>query len=104
MGNEPNQVRIHILEKEYLVACPDSQRDELMDSARVLDTTMREIRDSGKVIGAERIAVMAALNIAHELVQLQGEERTHDHAVAERLRRLEKKIASVLDRDRQMKL
>ena len=104
MGNEPTQVRIHILDKEYLVGCPEPQREELMESARLLDRKMREIRDSGKVIGAERVAVMAALNIAHELVQIQGDGRSHDRAVSARLRTLERKIASVLDQDRQMKL
>lgn len=104
MRKEPTQVRIHILDKEYLVACPESQREELMESASMLDGKMRKIRDSGKVIGAERIAVMAALNIAHELVQFQGEERGYDQALSARLRMLEKKIATVLDQDRQLKL
>ena len=62
------QVNIKILEKEYQISCPISERAALLSSAELLNTRMREIRDSGKVVGTERIALMAALNIAHELV------------------------------------
>jgi len=61
-------VSIHILDKEYLVACPEDERQDLLASADYLDKKMREIRDSGKVVGQDRLAVMAALNIAHELL------------------------------------
>jgi len=61
-------VSVSILDKEYQVACPPEQQAELLVSARYLDQQMRGIRESGKVIGLERIAVMAALNISHELL------------------------------------
>ena len=61
-------VAVSILGKEYQVACPAEQHAELLLSARYLDEQMRVIRATGKVIGLERIAVMAALNIAHELL------------------------------------
>lgn len=64
----PNTVSVKILDKEYQVACPADQEAELLTSARYLDQQMRSIRESGKVIGLERIAVMAALNISHELI------------------------------------
>ncbi|MCL4105969.1 UNVERIFIED_CONTAM: hypothetical protein GTU68_058275 [Idotea baltica] len=67
--SEANTVTVKILDKEYQVACPEEQQTELIVSARYLDKQMRAIRDSGKVIGLERIAVMAALNISHELLQ-----------------------------------
>ena len=63
---QPHTVTVQILDKDYLIACPPHQRANLEGAARYLDGKMREIRGSGKVIGAERIAVMAALNIAHE--------------------------------------
>ena len=66
---QPHTVTVQILDKDYLIACPPHQRANLEGAARYLDGKMREIRGSGKVIGAERIAVMAALNIAHELLQ-----------------------------------
>lgn len=67
--NPAHTVSVHILDKDYQVACPEGQQEDLMISARYLDRQMRTIRDTGKVIGLERIAVMAALNISHELLQ-----------------------------------
>lgn len=64
-----NTVSVKILDKDYQVACPEEQQADLIVSARYLDKQMRSIRDSGKVIGLERIAVMAALNISYELLQ-----------------------------------
>jgi len=66
---QPNTVTVTILDKEYKVACPEEQEAELVVSAKYLDKQMRSIRDTGKVIGLERIAVMAALNLSHELLQ-----------------------------------
>ena len=68
-----NTVSVHILDKEYQVACPEDQQAELIISARYLDKQMRTIRDTGKVIGLERIAVMAALNISLELLKAAGQ-------------------------------
>ena len=70
----PNTVTVKILEKEYQVACPEDQEAELVVSAKYLDKQMRSIRDTGKVIGLERIAVMAALNISHELLQASEQD------------------------------
>ena len=72
-------VSVRILEKEYQVACPANERDDLLDSAEVLNTKMREIRDSGKVVGLDRIAVMAALNMANELLQTKARDLSLIH-------------------------
>ena len=61
-------VSVHILGKDYQVACPAEERSSLMASAIELDRRMKVIRQSGSVIGVERIAVMAALNLAHEVI------------------------------------
>ncbi|MGE7992280.1 cell division protein ZapA [Pseudomonas sp. NPDC089554] len=66
-----NSVTVQILDKEYSIICPPEERNNLVSAARYLDGKMREIRSSGKVIGADRIAVMAALNITHELLHRQ---------------------------------
>ncbi len=63
---------VSLLGREYRVACRESEREELLQAVQFLDRRMREIRDSGKVVGSERIAVMAALNIAHELLRARG--------------------------------
>ncbi|MBA3981230.1 MAG: cell division protein ZapA [Alcanivorax sp.] len=66
--SESDSVVVHLLDKEYRVACPPGERDNLLRAARYLDQQMREVRDAN-VIGLERIAVMTALNLAHELLQ-----------------------------------
>jgi len=63
---------VSILGREYRVACKESERDELLQAVQYLDRRMREIRDAGKIAGTERIAVMAALNIAHELLRARS--------------------------------
>ena len=66
-----NSVTVQILDKEYSIICPPEERSNLVSAARYLDGKMREIRSGGKVIGADRIAVMAALNITHDLLHKQ---------------------------------
>ncbi|MFF7707427.1 cell division protein ZapA [Pseudomonas sp. NPDC007930] len=66
-----NSVTVQILDKEYSIMCPPEERSNLLSAARYLDGKMREIRSGGKVIGGERIAVMAALNITHDLLHRQ---------------------------------
>jgi cell division protein ZapA len=60
---------ITILGREFKVACKEDERDELSEAVALLDKRMREIRDAGKVTGTDRIAVMTALNFAHELLR-----------------------------------
>lgn len=67
--SDTNTLKVKILEKDYLVSCPDDKKDALTAAALHLDGKMRDIRSSGKVLGTERIAVMAALNITYELLQ-----------------------------------
>ncbi len=64
-------VSVSVLDKEFRIACPPQERDSLIRAARHLDGKMREIRHSGKVIGNDRVAVMAAINLTHELLQLR---------------------------------
>ena len=68
-------VFVQILDKEYQVACPPGEKDALIQAAHNLDERMRDIRGSGNVIGLERIAVMAALNLSHELLESKDEAR-----------------------------
>lgn len=96
MAQEMIQVPVRILDKEYTVACPVAEREGLLESARMLNERMREIRMTGKVIGSERIAVIAALNLAHELLQAR-QHGSEDHgAQKQRLRRLQERIENVL--------
>lgn len=68
MNNSVKTLDVTILDREFRVACPEDERAELLDAVAYLDKKMREIRDVGKVATAERIAIMSALNIAHELL------------------------------------
>ncbi len=72
MTEAATMLDVSILGREYRVACKESERDELMQAVQYLDRRMREIRDGGKIAGTERIAVMAALNITHELLGAKG--------------------------------
>jgi len=100
----PQAVSINILGKEYLVACPENERKELQTSADYLDRKMREIRDSGKVIGTDRIAVMAALNIAHELLHENGSEIGLSQDIEGRIKGIQEKIEDALFRSKQLEL
>lgn len=97
-------VSVTILDKEYLIACPEEERHDLIRSADYLDRKMREIRDAGKIIGADRIAVMAALNISHELLTQSGESGNIDSSVGQRIKGLEAKIEDALYRSRQLEI
>lgn len=68
MSSEVKGLDVTIMGREFRVACPEDEQQALLTSVEYLDKKMREIRDAGKVIGVERIAIMAALNIAHELL------------------------------------
>ena len=96
MKSSPGGVTISILGKELMVACPDGERESLSAAARYLDQRMREIQDSGKVIGAERCAVMAALNLTNELLQLRQQFNGAPVGMDARLLALHGRIEAVL--------
>ena len=91
----PGPVKVTILDREYFVACPDAERANLLESAAYLNEQMREIRDSGKIVGIDRIAVMAALNIAHEMLEARRTTGKLE-AVSERLDRLSRRVSEAL--------
>jgi cell division protein ZapA len=68
MSSQKNTLNVTILDSEFRVSCPDEEREELQDSVAYLNKKMVEIRDTGKIVNVERIAIMAALNITHELL------------------------------------
>jgi cell division protein ZapA len=68
MSVDPKALQINVMGREFRVACPESEQKELLEAVEYLNRKMDEIRDNAKVIGVERIAIMAALNIAHELL------------------------------------
>ncbi len=97
-------VSVRILEKEYQVSCPASERTDLLDSAEVLNAKMRDIRDSGKVVGLDRIAVMAALNMANELLHAQAKDKDLEGNLGNRLKLISDRVESVLGESQQLDL
>lgn len=104
MSKAPKPVSVHILDKEFLVTCPEDERDDLMASAELLNSKMREIRDSGKVVGLDRIAVIAALNMANELLELRSRKQDIQQSVGARIRSLQEKIELALNKGNQLEL
>jgi cell division protein ZapA len=102
----PDQARVsvRIMEKEYVVACAYDERSALLDAAEFLNVRMREIRDSGKVVGLDRIAVMAALNLAHEFLKLRDRETRIDSGAGQRLRALRERVEGALGKSQQLDL
>lgn len=96
------QVSVRILDKEYQVACRASERTDLLDSAEILNQKMREIRDSGRVVGLDRIAVMAALNMANDLLHAQTRDRLLEGDISDRLKHISDRVESVLGESRQL--
>lgn len=97
-------LELNILDRGYRINCPDGAESQLKDAARYLDSKMVEIKNTsssaGKVLGVDRIAVIAALNITHELLQLQQHQGDH----TERLQKLHQILDEALDKDSQLEL
>jgi cell division protein ZapA len=103
-SSDPARVSVRILEKEYFVACPYEERSALLDAAEFLNARMREIRDSGKVVGLDRIAVMVALNLANELMQIKQREGKLESEAAGRVRTMRERVETTLEKSQQLEL
>ncbi len=90
-----NGVTIRLLEKEFRVACPKEEEQALLEAAVYLDKQMRQIRTHGRVVGIDRIAIMAALNVSYELLNLKNSPQPSD-VFSDRLKLLQEKIDTVL--------
>lgn len=97
-ANEP--VSVHLLDREYTVGVEPEERSSLMAAAKLLDSKMREVRGSNRMAAVDRVAVLAALNLAHELQQLRDERHTRDRDVSRALDELHRKLDGVLDAPR----
>ncbi len=101
---DPARVSVRILDREYQVACPPGERDALVESAAYLGARMKEIRDTGKVVGADRIAVMAALNITHELLKIRDAGHSVQAEAGARIRQLRERVETALQNGQQLDL
>jgi len=104
MTEQYAQVSVRILDKEYQVACPPNERTDLLDSAQILNEKMREIRDSGRIVGLDRIAVMAALNMANDLIHAQARDEELEGDISDRLKLISDRVDHVLSDTQQLDL
>lgn len=104
MPVENGTVTITILGKEYQISCPPSEEGDLRRSAEYLNEQMSQIKTRGATLGFEKIAVLAALNITHELIKVSRGEAGSDDDTRRHLQQLEDKIDSALVRARQMEI
>lgn len=104
MSKTVEPVAVSILGKEYRIACEPGAEDELVNAARFLDARMREVRGNGKVIGTDRIAVMVALNLAHELLTEKSEQDSAAGTANKRVRALRERIEIALNDSTQLEL
>ncbi len=93
MSNSVSEpVNVRILDREYTVGVDPNERDSLLSAARLLDARMREVRGSNRMAAVDRVAVLAALNLAHELEQLRNENASRDRELAQTLSELNRRI------------
>ena len=98
-------INISILDKDYKVACPPGEQSALLESAKFLDGKMREVRDSGTIMGSERIAVITALNMANDLLKNSSNvDQELGQELPPRLKDLENKISRALEETRQLEI
>jgi len=102
--SDSTTVSVKILGKEYQVACPREEVDALNAAARHLDAQMAAIRQSGKVFGMDRIAVMAALNITNEFLSNKRAVDTTEQLVDSKVSRLSERLGRVLADHKQLNL
>ncbi len=101
---DPQPINISILDKDYKVACPPGEQSALLESAKFLDSKMREVRDTGNIMGSERIAVITALNMANDLLKSSNVDKELGQELPPRLKDLESKISRVLEQARQLEI
>ena len=104
MSPASGPVSIQILDKEYLIACPPEEREDLLAAAVYLNARLREIREGGKVIGAERQVMMAALNMANELAKSRGREQRVNADMGARVKNMRERVERTLQQGRQLEL
>ena len=104
MNNQNKPVSVTILGKEYRIACNPGEENDVVASALHLDERMREIRGSGKVLGTERIAVMAALNLANEVIKFRSRDEELNNSFGSRIESLRDKLDTALGNSKQLSL
>ena len=107
MSNANVPVTVRILDKEYRVGCPADERESLLKASIYLNDKINDVKGNGKLVGGERAAIITALNIAHELLQLKEnggspQTQTDDDAIHDQILQLQDKVERALHESRQL--
>ena len=101
---EHRDITVDILGKGYKIRCPQDKIQELQNAATYVDKEMRKLRDVGNIVDLSRIAVMAALNIAHQLLTTETKENTDVDGISIKIREMQRKIEAALTQKEQLRL
>lgn len=97
MSSTSEVVSIRLLDREYTVGCEPGERDSLLSAAKLLDTKMREIRGNNRMAALDRVAVLAALNLAHDLQQMRDESSSRDRELSRTLNDLHRRLDDLFE-------
>jgi cell division protein ZapA len=104
VSTDPARISVKILDKEYQFACPPEEKGDLLRSAEYLNARMKQIRDGGKVVGLDRIAVMAALNLAYDVLKGRNRDQALESNVGVNLKAMRERVESALENGKQLEL
>ena len=104
MTAENNTLTVSIVGKDYQVACPAGEEESLREAAHYLHKLMESIRASGRVVGLDRVAVMAALNVSNELLQSKNSRADSQAKVTAQVQKLSDRVADAISANKQMQL
>lgn len=94
--SEDNLIAVNVLDREYSIRCPENQQGSLQEAAQYLDEQMRVVRQSGTITSTDRVAIVTALNLTHELIQLRKQKTEYVDEVRDRVQNLQNKIENFL--------
>jgi cell division protein ZapA len=104
MSSDTDTVTINILGREYQISCPPEEEEGLRKSAKYLDKQMESVKTRGSTLAYEKVAVMAALNICHDLLQKNQQSESADNAALDKMKKLQDKIDKALHASRQIEI
>ena len=104
MSNDTDTVTISILGRDYQISCPPAEEEALRKSAKYLDSQMAKVKNRGTTLGFEKVAVMAALNICHDLLQKSEKANESESTSIQKIKALEERIESALQASKQIEI
>lgn len=96
MNDSGNSITVKILGQEYKIKCPPDKMNELQESANYLNKMMLDLRDNTKIMGIDKIAVLAALNVTHEMLSLKKQKQLHIDSLSKRIQELQYNVEQAL--------